>query len=305
MSSDTYVKRAVADVVSTLQEVGQGLRTKVSTPLTSGYRAELDGSPELDERRANYYQGLIGILRWIVELGRIDIMFSVSMLSRYLAAPREGHLEQAFHIFAYLKAHSTSSLVFAANPPVVDETKFVSHDWSKYYPDAEEAVPPNMPEQRGKAVIISCHVDADHAGCRVTRRSQSGILIRIQGAPIIWYSKRQNTVETSTFGSEFIAMKTAVEQVEALRYKLRMMGVPLEGSADIYCDNESVFKNATIPESVLQKKHNSIAYHRTREAQAAKTIRIAWIPGSENWADVLTKSLPNPTMHKLCRNFMW
>jgi hypothetical protein len=305
MSSDTYVKRAIADVISTLEEVGQRLKTKVTTPLSTNYRAELDGTPELDERRATYFQGLIGILRWIVELGRIDIMVGVSMLSRYLAAPREGHLEQAFHIFAYLKHYARSSLVFAANAPEVKDEQFSTHDWSKYYPDAEEAIPPNIPEQRGMAVTISCYVDADHAGCRVTRRSQTGILILLQRAPIIWYSKRQNTVETSTFGSEFIAMKTAVEQLEALRYKLRMMGVPLDGPANIYCDNESVFKNATIPESVLQKKHNSIAYHRTREAQASRAVRIAWIPGSDNWADVLTKSLAGPTLHKLCRQFMW
>jgi hypothetical protein len=67
-------------------------------------------------------------------------------------------------------------------------------------------------------------LDADHAGCRMTRRSHTGILIYAQSSPIIWYSKRQNTVESSTFGSKFIAMKTAVDQIEALRYKLHMMG---------------------------------------------------------------------------------
>lgn len=73
--------------------------------MSSDYRPELDKSSELDPTRANYFQGLIGVLRWIVELGRIDIAVSVSMLSRYLANPREGHLEEAFHIFAYLKKH--------------------------------------------------------------------------------------------------------------------------------------------------------------------------------------------------------
>ena len=148
-------------------------------------------------------------------------------------------------------------------------------------------------------MVMTCYVDADHAGCRVTRRSQTGLIIMVQSAPVIWYSKRQNTVETSTFGSEFIAMKTAVEQVEALRYKLRMMGIPIEGPANVYCDNESVFKNVAFPESVIRKKHNSIAYHKTRESQAAGSVRVAWIPGSKNLADLFTKLLPGPKLREL------
>ena len=81
---------------------------------------------------------------------------------------------------------------------------------------------------------------------------------------VVWYSKKQNTVESSTFGSEFVAMKTAVEQVEVLRYKHRMMGVPVDRPTSVFCDNESIFKNSTQPESTLKKKHNAIAYYRTR-----------------------------------------
>jgi hypothetical protein len=80
-------------------------------------------------------------------------------------------------------------------------------------------------------VSTHCFVDADHAGNLVTRRSQSGILLFVNRAPIVWYSKRQNTVETSTFGSEFVAMCIAVELIESLRYKLRMFGIPIDGPA--------------------------------------------------------------------------
>jgi hypothetical protein len=85
----------------------------------------------------------------------------------------------------------------------------------------------------------------------------------------MWYSKRQNTVESATFGSEFIALKTAIDQTEALRYKLRMFGIPLTGPMKVFCDNDAVVKNATHSESTLRRKHTSIAYHRCREAQAA------------------------------------
>ena len=107
-----------------------------------------------------------------------------------------------------------------------------------------------------------------------------GILILLNKALIIWYLKRQNAVETLTFSSEFIAMKTAVEMIEGLRYKLWMMGIKVDGSTNIFCDNESVVMNTTRPESTLKKKHNAIAYHRVREAQATGIVRIA---SSRGW----------------------
>ena len=305
MSADKYCKRALAEVETELEKSGEKLKSKVTTPIADGYRPELDATPELDARRANYYQGLIGILRWIVELGRIDITTAVSHMSRFMANPREGHLEQTLHIFAYLKKYDKSAIVFDDTTPDFDESRFTRPDWSEYYPDAAEPIPPNAPAPRGNAVTTTCFVDADHAGCRVTRRSQTGVLLFLQRAPIMWYSKRQNTVETSTFGSEFVAMKTAIEMIEAFRYKLRMMGIPLDGETNVFCDNESVFKNSTQPESVLKKKHNAIAYHRTREAQAAGLVRIAWEEGETNLADILTKLLPGPRLRFLAQRIMW
>ena len=99
--------------------------------------------------------------------------------------------------------------------------------------------------------------------------------------------------------------ETAIEQIEALRYKLRMMGIPVEGPTNVFCDNESVFKNSTHPESVLKKKHNAIAYHRTREAQAAGICRIAWEDGRTNIADILTKLLPGPRLRELIASILW
>ena len=72
-----------------MSEIDMQLVTTVSTPMSQGYRAELEVTSELDAKRANYYQGLIGVLRWICELRRIDIFMDVAMLSRFLAAPRQ------------------------------------------------------------------------------------------------------------------------------------------------------------------------------------------------------------------------
>ncbi|MGH7955275.1 MAG: Ty1/Copia family ribonuclease HI, partial [Gloeomargaritales cyanobacterium] len=157
----------------------------------------------------------------------------------------------------------------------------------------------------GNSVQMNCFVDADHAGDRLTRRSHTGILIFLNRAPILWYSKKQNTVETSTFGSEFVAMKIATEMIQGLRYKLRMIGIPIEGSTNVFCDNEAVVKNSTAPESTLKKKHNAIAYHRVREAVAANMLRIAKEDTSTNLADLLTKSLPGPRLKQVCERILF
>jgi hypothetical protein len=115
-----------------------------------------------------------------------------------------------------------------------------------------------MPEQRGQSVTTSCFVDSDHAGCRIMRRSHTGVIVFVNNAPILWYSKRQSTVKSSTFGSEFVALRTAIDTIEGLRYKLRMMSVPFEGPTSVFCDNEGVVKNTTEPESPLKKKHVAI-----------------------------------------------
>jgi hypothetical protein len=180
--------------------------------------------------------------------------------------------------------------------------KHTSHD---FYRRAKEAIPRDAPKPPGNIVSTHCFVDADHAGNHVTRRSQTGILIFVKRAPVIWYSKRQNTIEMSTFGSEFVVMRIAVELIEALQYKLRMFGIPIEGPTNMFCDNEVVTKNVTIPESTLKKKHNLIAYHRMREAVAAETICMTKEDGATNLADVLTKLLPQATKDFLCDWFMY
>jgi hypothetical protein len=184
------------------------------------------------------------------------------MLTSHNAMPREGHLAAALDIFAYLKSHQTAAIVFDDDVPYIDERRFKKVDWTGIYGNVEEALPPNMPTPSGNPVHMYCFVDSDHAGNLVTRQSHTGIVIFLNKAPIIWFSKKQNTVESSTFGSEFVALRTAVELIIALRYKLRMFGVPLIGPADVFCDNESVVNNVTTPESTLTKKHNAICYHR-------------------------------------------
>ena len=210
-------------------------------------------SRELGSTDAAYYMSLIGVLRWIVELGRIDVCLEVSMMSSHLALPREGHLEQVLHIFAYLKKYHNTELVFDPSDPVVDEGEFERKHWTASefgHIQGKEEVPDNMPEPRGMGFVMRAKVDADHASDSVTRRSRTGFLVYLNCAPIHWWSKKQTSVESSSFGSEFIAMKQCCEYLRGLRYKLRMMGIPVVGPACIYGDNQSVLANTTIPDSM-------------------------------------------------------
>ena len=305
MTSNKYITAAIQRVTDNLKKRGDTLPNKCVTPMRSGYRPEIDESDELDAADLRTYQEYIGILRWAVELGRIDIMVEVSMLSAHLANPRKGHLEQALHIFGYLKLFPKRTLAFDPRHPNIAENRFVKHDWSEFYRGAAEEMPPRMPAPKGKEVTIHCFVDASHADNRRNRRSQTGILIFLNRSPIIWYSKRQSTVETSTFGSEMVAMRIATEQIQALRIKLRSFGVPVEGAASVYCDNDAVTKAARMPESTLAKKHNAVAYHKVREAVAMGMIRVAWEDTHTNLADLLTKMLTQRDRERLIDRFMY
>ena len=110
--------------------------------MISGYRAELDAMPDVNAELANYYQSLIGALRWAVELGRIDIIVEVGMLSRYCVSPRLRHLEQVLHIFAHLKRQGPCTMVFDPTEPKIDNSIFQLRDWSELYPEAAEPIPP-------------------------------------------------------------------------------------------------------------------------------------------------------------------
>ena len=171
-------------------------------------------------------------------------------------------------------------------------SSFKDCDWKQYYGNAKEAIPPNAPEPRGKEVDIRLFVDSDHANDQRTRRSRTGFIIYLNMAPIAWFSKKQSTIETSVFGAEFVALKQGMETLRGLRYKLRMMGVPISGPLYIYGDNMSVIHNTQRPESTLKKKSNSVCYHAVREAVAMGECLNGHVSTHDNPADICTKIMP-------------
>jgi hypothetical protein len=195
-------------------------------------------------------------------------------------------------VFSYLSKHGRSKLVFDPITRDWSNRDWTHHDWKDFYPGAVEQLPHDMPIPLVKPIQMNMFWDASHATDLVTRRSTTDFLIYLCGTHVVWYIKRQNTVESSTFGSEFVAFRIATEKVEALCTKLHQFCVPLDGPCNTFVDNKSVVTQSTKLESTLTKKHNSIAYHKVRESVAMGVQRIFFDKGCDNQADCLTKSLP-------------
>ncbi|MGH7955207.1 MAG: Ty1/Copia family ribonuclease HI, partial [Gloeomargaritales cyanobacterium] len=231
--------------------------------------------------------------QWLVVINRLDICFAVSSLSRFNCAPREGHLTRALRVWGYLKQHKGRRILFNSRPPKFDPLLTpVMADFTENYPDAMEEIDTQFPKPHGQELDTTILFDSDHAHDTVTRRSITGILIFVGSTPVHWISKRQGAIETSTYGAEFNAMRTAAEETIALRYMLRSLGVPVSKPTDMMGNNIGVIQNASNPEGLLKKKHTALSFHRVRECNAAGILSPYHIPGVDNHADILTKVIP-------------
>jgi len=249
---------------------------------------------------------LIGCMQWAVSLCRYDIGCAIMTMGRFRNAPREGHLERIKHMCGYLKKYKTGGIRFRTDMPEYGHLEEPTVDWANsVYGDVKEDIPDDMPEPKGKTVRLTCYVDANLMHDFITGRSATGILHLMNLTPIDWFSKRQDTVETATYGSEFVAARIATEQIMDIRNTLRYMGVPIEEKTFMFGDNASVITSSTIQTSVLKKRHNMLAYHRVREAIAADLMSFFHIPGTENPSDVLTKNLTHSVAWKLIRPFLF
>jgi hypothetical protein len=141
-------------------------------------------------------------------------------------------------------------MVYDPSDPVIDESVFELKDWTSIefgHLQGKNELPTNMPELRGQGFAINAKVDADHASDTVTRRSRTGFIVYLNCAPVYWLSKEQT--------------KQCCEYLRGLRYTLRMMGIPCKGPAYIHGDNQFVLASCGIPDSILEKKSQSIAYY--------------------------------------------
>ena len=261
----------------------------VYSPLEKNDHPELDDSELLDATGIQRYQSMIGSLQWAVSLGRFDIATAVMTMSSFRVAPRRGHLDPLKHTYGYLSRMKHATTRFRTHEPDYSDLPVRLHDWTSIYGDVKEILPTDAPEPLGKTVTTTHYVDANLYHDMLTGRSITAILHFINGMPIDAYTRKQATVETATYGSEFIAAQTCVEQIINLRNTLRYLGVPVRSTSYMFGDNESVVNSSTIPHSKLHKRHTALSFHRVREAIASKFIVFHHLPGKDNPADILSK----------------
>ncbi len=259
----------------------------------------LDTSGEVDSNVISMYQSMIGALQWTISLGRFDIATAVMTMSSFHVAPHEGHLDRVKHIYGYLVKYPDGVIHVRTDEP--SSLQDIKYDWEYcVYGRVSEMIPDDIPPPLGKEVVTTTYVDANLFHDLITGHAATGILHLVNGNPVDWYSKCQATVETATYGSEFVAARIATNQVIDLRTTLHYLGVPVKSKSYMCDDNRSVVTSATIPHSGLNKWHNALSYHLVREAIAAKILAFFHMDGKKNSANVLSKhwGFPSSASHQ-------
>ena len=199
------------------------------TPLDKNDHPELDTSEILEGDIVAKYLTTVGHLQWLATLGRFDIHAQVATMSRFRAAPRQGHMDRLKRNYSYAIRTKDYAIRFRTEQPDYSFLLDQDFDWTySVYGNVHEILPDDMPDPLGEAVTTTTTMDAYLNHCLAT------------GKVFDWYSKKQATVETATYGSEFIAAKTATEQIMNIRQTLRYLGAPIATKSFLFGDNRSV-----------------------------------------------------------------
>jgi hypothetical protein len=227
-------------------------------------------------------------------------------MARFSSVPRATHFADVKKIFAYLDAYPDLAVRIDPRDPVYKKEQPVSQtaELHQKFPYAAEELSSRMPVPKGAELPLTVYVDADHGDDRETRRSRTGLIAFLGRTPIMAKSKRQTSVETSTFSAEFNAARTGAEMIIGLRFFLRSIGVPVTKPSRMMGDNEGCVTNATAFKSSLQKKHVAISFLRTREAIATGALTFEHVATNENLADVFTKPLGGLKFWGIAKQFL-
>ena len=299
-------RRYVNKILESYERMFKEKPRKSRPLLEGGDHPELDTSELCDDHQTKHFQTLIGQLQWLISLARFDIAVHVMSLSRFRTQPRKGHLDRAKRIVGYLLFLPDGAIRFRTGEPDFSSLKDQEYDWTRsVYSGACEQIPHDIPKPLGKHVQTTHYVDANLHHDLATGRAVTAVLHFLNQTPIDAYTKRQSTVETATYGSEFVAARTAVDQIIDIRTTLRYLGVPIRDKSYMFGDNRSVVTSSTIPNSTISERHHLTSYHRVREAIAAKYISFHWKDGKSNPADILSKHWEFTTVWPMLKPIMF
>ncbi|KAG5864328.1 hypothetical protein JTB14_036882 [Gonioctena quinquepunctata] len=209
------------------------------------------------------YREAVGCLMFLAVVSRPDIMFAVSQASRFLSNPKREHWSAVKRILRYLKGTQTFGLMYCA-----------------------------------EEVNLIAYSDAEFAGDLTTRRSTTGYLSIIAGAPVTWSSHLQKCVSRSTTESEYIAASDAAQEISWLRIFLRELGIDILEPTKLFMDNQSAIRLVKNTEYHKRTKHIDVKYHYIRERAEDNTLIVCYVASEDQLADILTKALPKEKLVK-------
>ena len=226
------------------------------SPLEKNDHPELDNSELCNEEQITKYMCMIGQLQWAITFGRYDILAQVMSMSRFILAPKIGHIERMKRLYEHFVKTKHFAIRYRTKEPDYSHLPKQEYKWTTVYGNAIEEIPKDIPKPLGKRVITTTFLDASLLYDIVTGKSVTAVLHFVNTTPTDWFSKRQPTVETATYGSEYVTATTATEQIMDFRNTLRYLGITIMTKAYMFGDNKSVVTSSTIPPSILSSCQN-------------------------------------------------
>ena len=248
-----------------MQRFGQENCHNVATPLPGGYKPQSQ-SPEnkATPQQINYYQSIIGSLLYIILGTRPDVAFAVICMSQFMTNPSEDHIKKALHIIKYIKSTINAKLIY------------------------------NGKSQEG----ILAYADADWGSDVDTRRSITGYVIKLAGAPVSWVSRKQKTVALSSTEAEYMSLSTASSQLIWIQSLFNELGFKVHGM-ELNIDNQGAIFTAENNNVDRRMKHIDIKYHFCRQHVEEGRVVLLYVPTNEQQADILTKNLTHVKFQEL------
>ena len=249
------------------------INTTSSTPMDSRYRLSKSDSPTTEGEKLYMqtvrYREAVGSLLWLANGTRPDIAFAVNQVARYMEDPGVKHWDAVLRIMQYLKGTQNVGIVFDGSVTPKGTSGYFS------YPKADAEV----------------FVDADHGTNKDDRRSVTGYVFMLAGAPISWQSRSQTTVALSSMEAEYMAACAATQESLWLAMLLEQMGIEVSKPIVLKEDNQACIDFSKNPGNHKRSKHIDCRYHFVRERVASGDIVLQWIPTTEQIADIFTKAL--------------
>ena len=265
---------------------GGSSKVKHYTCETSGERNEAEGAEECPGNIP--YKELLGALLWLSQGTRPDITYAVSQCAKFAQKPRMAHWWALKRILRYLKGTADYGIQYQRPGSRDQATTLGSIDLPNGYLSSQSAK-----EAAGlQPLDYTGNVDSDYANSVDDRRSVTGYVNFLASGPVTWQSKTQQSVALSTMEAEYMALAVEVQEVEHQRMVFDELGLPVVQPTIIKEDNKACQLFADHPGNFQRTKHIDVRYHFVRERIQRGSVRVDYVPTSDNVADIFTKALP-------------